>query len=77
MVAAIMGARATEPTDAALPIVRALHIAVEDREDSQVGAACTVAADSVAAQVAVSGEEADFMVAEATPADTAKASLRN
>ena len=70
---AIMGDRATDPTDAALPIVPGRHIAVEDREDSRVGTASTVAADSAAAEVADSMAEADFMVAEATAADTAKA----
>jgi len=74
MVEAIMGDRVTDPTDAALPIIPGLHIAVEDREDSRVGTASTVAADSA---VADSMAEADFMVAEPTAADTAKASFRN
>jgi hypothetical protein len=72
-----MGDRVTDPTDAALPIIPGLHIAVEDREDSRVATASTVAADSAAAEVADSMAEADFMVAEPTAADTAKASFRN
>jgi hypothetical protein len=66
-----MGDRATDLTGAALPIIPGLHIAVEDREDSRVGTASAVAADSAAVEVA------DSMVAEAMAADTAKASLRN
>jgi hypothetical protein len=67
---AIMGGRATDLTDAALPIVPGWHIAEEDHGDSRVATASTVAADSAAAEVAESMAEADFM--EAT-ADTAKA----
>jgi len=87
---AIMGDRATVPTGVALLIVPDPCIAEADHEGSlavMVSAAVTasmVEADSTAAAVvdseavvADSVAEADFMVAEATAADTAKAQLRN
>jgi len=75
-----MVVRATVPTDAALPIVPDPRIAEVDREASPAvaasvaGTASMVEADSAAAAVVDSMAEADFMVAEATAADTAKAS---
>jgi len=70
----IMVDRATVPTDAALLIVPGMGIAGAGHEVSPAVTASIVEAHSAAAEVADSMAEADFMVAEATAADTAKAS---
>ena len=71
----IMGVRATVRMGAALPIVPDPRIAGAEHEASPARTASTVVADSVAAVVAGPMAEVDFMVAEATAADTAKRRL--